>query len=210
MDNLRQEEFAALRATIRERGTVRAITFLVTLIAWAALLLYFEVSGPRNILGTLLSLLVLAGGFEAVFQIHLGVERVGRYLQVEYEEAAADKGAGGPRWETTAMAYGSNYPGVGSDALFSGVFVLAAVVNLLPVLQAVQVPVAFACLMAAHLAFLVRVRIAKHVAGLQRAQDLERFRQLKMASAGTDGSGNGPRVRARESPTVEPQAGTEL
>jgi hypothetical protein len=185
VDQLRRDEYKALRATIMNRGTVRVITFLVTMIAWAALTLFFAVSGPRNIVGTLVTLMVLAAGFEVVYQLHLGVERVGRYLQIAFEEAdvaAAERGQtqplAGPRWETTAMAYGRTFPAAGSDALFSAMFVLATVVNMLPVLEAWRVPGAFVSMMVPHVAFLVRVRIARHVVGVQRAQDLERFRAL--------------------------------
>lgn len=184
MDDYRNDEYVALRATIRERGTVRVITFLVALVAWAMLELVFLSSGPQNAVGMVLSLLVLAGGFEAVFQIHLGVERVGRYLQVAYEErfAAATAGAADvPRaagWETTAMAFGKAYPGAGSDPLFTSVFLLATLANVLPVLHAWRAPALFVSLVLAHMIFVLRIRMARKQAGRQRAADLARFREL--------------------------------
>ena len=38
---------------------------------------------------TLVPLLVLAAGFEAIFALHINVERIGRYLQVFHEQEAA-------------------------------------------------------------------------------------------------------------------------
>jgi len=187
MDELRQDEYVALRATIRERGTVRAITFFVTVVGWAALELAFLTSGPRYAVGALLSLMVLAAGFEAIFQLHLGVERVGRYLQVAYEERRESAGSGPgsagataatPAWETTAFAYGKAYPSAGSDPLFTAMFLLAALINLLPVLRAWRLPGVFVTLVLAHLVFVVRIGIARRRAGRQRAEDLARFREL--------------------------------
>lgn len=196
MEQLQRDEFKALRTTIMSRGTVRAITFLVTMVAWATLTLLFAVSGPRNIVGALLTLMVLAAGFEAIFQLHLGVERVGRYLQVAFEEAAKPAAEGtaarGPQWETVAMAYGRRYPAAGSDALFSAIFVLATLVNMLPVLQAWRVPGAAISLLVAHLAFVVRIRVARHVAATQRADDLVRFRELLAPQAGPRADGAAP------------------
>ena len=58
-------------------------------------------------------LLVLAATFEINFFVHTGVERIGRYIQVFYEERAGATG-----WETTAMNYGAKFP-AGLDPLFS-------------------------------------------------------------------------------------------
>lgn len=187
MDDFRQFEYVALRATIRERGTVRVVTFLAALVAWAALELAFLASGPPHVVGPLLSLMVLAAGFEAVFQIHLGVERVGRYLQVAFEErgtsvpgvSSGDAAlASSPAWETTAMAYGKAYPSAGSDPLFATLFLLATLINALPLVRAWHMPIAFPTLVVAHGLFVLRVRTAKRHAGRQRAEDLVRFREL--------------------------------
>jgi len=187
MDDLGRFEYEALRATIRERGTARLVTFFATLVAWAALELAILASGPNHVIGPLLSLMVLAAGFETVFQIHLGVERVGRYLQVAFEESAlpasepAAVGPVGPRppaWETTAMAYGKAYPSAGSDPLFTMLFLFATLINVLPVVGAWRMPVVFPALVGAHALFLLRVRAARRRAGRQRAEDLQRFREL--------------------------------
>jgi len=189
MNELRQHEYVALRATIRERGTVRAITFFVTVVGWAALELAFLASGPRHAVGTLLPLMVLAAGFETIFQLHLGVERVGRYLQAAYEErlesAGSDPGSAGatpatPQWETTVSAYATAYPSAGSDPLFTVMFLLATLINLLPVLRAWRLPGVLVPLVLAHLAFIVRILMARRRAARQRAEDLARFRELRV------------------------------
>jgi hypothetical protein len=179
---LRRDEYVMLRATIRERGTVRAMTCLVTVLAWAALDAWVLTSGPRDAVPILLALLVLCAGFETLFHLHLGVERIGRYLQVFFEE---DGGPGreGPGWETTAVAFGRAFPAAGNDPLFSRVFLLATVLNVLPALRAWRTPGLFAVLLGLHLLFVVRIGVAKAVAGGQRARDLDRFRTLKGAAA---------------------------
>src|SRR5207253_4116872 len=91
------EEYRALRETIRERGTARVWVFLAGLVAWGALTIATAALAALPI-ATLLPLLVLAAAFEAVFSLHLGVERIGRYLQVFFEEDAG--------WEHRAMAIG--------------------------------------------------------------------------------------------------------
>ncbi len=103
--SLAESEYTVLRHTIASRGTARITLLPVTLIGWAL------VAGTLAVLGnnpamSLFPLVVLAGGFEAIHAMHVGVERIGRYLQVFYE-GSADV----PRWETTAMAIGPALPG---------------------------------------------------------------------------------------------------
>src|SRR5712691_1374767 len=118
------EEYKALRATIRQRGTVRTCVFVAGLATWALVALATTfVSIP---LITLLPLVLLAGAFEAVFALHVGVERIGRYLQVFYED----------RWEQTAMDFGAPLAGTGSDPLFTVFFGLATMCNFVLVLLA--------------------------------------------------------------------------
>ena len=53
-------------------------------------------------MSTLVPLLILVAGFEAIFALHVNVERIGRYLQVFHED---DDG-----WEQVAMQFG-RFPG---------------------------------------------------------------------------------------------------
>jgi hypothetical protein len=121
-------EYAVLRHTIASRGTARMVLFPVVMIAWASLALLVLTFADAPI-ASLYSLAVLAGGFEAIHALHVGVERIGRYLQVYYENAEA-----GPRWESTVMAVGPALPGGGIDPLFTVVFTCAAFVNVIPAL----------------------------------------------------------------------------
>jgi hypothetical protein len=120
----------------------------------------------------LVPLLVLAGTFEINFFVHTGVERIGRYLQVVYEERPGAVG-----WETTAMNYGAKYP-PGLDPLFSILFAAATALNFLITLLAADRPGWAAVSLIAHLAFAYRIVSAKKQAGSQRALDLDRFRSL--------------------------------
>jgi hypothetical protein len=166
-------EYQVLRETIRERGTARLCAVLVGLIAWGALavaLLLAELEGGV----TLVPFVVLMATYEINFFIHTGVERIGRYLQVFYEERAGATG-----WETTAMNYGEKFPSSGLDPLFSIVFAVAATLNFSSALAvAERRPGWIALSLAAHVAFAFRIVFAKKLAGAQRALDLDRFRGL--------------------------------
>src|SRR5690242_4151885 len=126
--SLSDTEYAVLRQTIAARGTVRMVLFPVTMIAWAALALIVLTFAEAPV-ASLLPLAVLLGGFEAIHALHVGVERIGRYLQVYYEDSGV-----GPRWETTAMAVGPALPGGGVDPLFTFVFASATFINIIPAL----------------------------------------------------------------------------
>src|SRR3954464_2347306 len=84
--SLSDTEFSVLRKTIASRGTARMVLFPVTMIAWAALALLVLTFGAVPV-ASLYPLAVLAGGFEAIHALHVGVERIGRYLQVYFESA---------------------------------------------------------------------------------------------------------------------------
>jgi hypothetical protein len=163
------EEYKALRATIRARGTARPCLFVAGLGAWGVLTLAAALVPVP--LTTLVPLLVLASAFEAVFALHVSVERIGRYLQVFHEDA----------WESTAMAFGAPMAGTGADPLFALPFGLAAVVNFVPVLLVAPVRVELVIIGAAHAVFLVRLALARVASGRQRAADLQRFQQMKVS-----------------------------
>lgn len=166
---VQEREFEALRATIRQRGTVRMILLPVTFGLWggAAIATTAAVALP---IATLLPLLVLAAGFEAIYALHTNVERIGRYLQVFHE---TDGG-----WEHVSMAFGERFPGQGSDALFSNLFLIATVMNYLPVALGGTVPelVAVGVL---HLILALHIGTARRRASKQRQLDLERFEALR-------------------------------
>lgn len=172
MNDHSQTEYQALRDTIRERGTARLCAVLVGLAAWGALavaLLITELDGGI----TLVPFVVLAATFELNFFIHTGVERIGRYLQVFYEERAGAIG-----WETTAMSYGAKFPS-GLDPLFSMLFAGAAMLNFFSALPVAESRPGWIVLsLVAHLAFGYRIVAARKLSAAQRALDLDRFRSL--------------------------------
>ena len=163
-------EYQSLRDTIRERGTVRVCAVLGGLAAWGALAVASLLTGVSGAIA-LVPLVVLAATFEINFFIHTGVERVGRYIQVFYEER---EGAAG--WETIAMSYGQKFPS-GLDPLFCVIFSIAAALNFLSSVALMQRRLEWIVLsLAAHLAFGYRIVNARALASSQRAIDLERFR----------------------------------
>jgi hypothetical protein len=183
--DLAVEEYRALRATIRERGTMRALVTTITFVSWAALSLAAAALFVLPPLA-LIPLLALAAGFEAIFAIHVGVERIGRYIQRRFET-----GEGLPGWEHAAMKIGAaRQAGGGIDPLMTWPFVLATLLNLMVVLimQTDPGPIeeglatlegapppSFAVFALLHAAFLVRVFSARRFARGQRERDLQLF-----------------------------------
>jgi len=177
-------EYAALRQTIATRGTIRTALVPLVILGWSLLLA--SAGTATGAWAGLPSLLVLAAGFEAVHALHVGVERIGRYLQVFYEHEP-----GGPRWETTAMAVGPALPGGGIDPLFTVVFVGAVLLNLAPTAVglarlAVGLPGAALAVsglavlsVLAHAGVLIRIARARRAAARQRAVELESYRALR-------------------------------
>ena len=172
------EEYTALRETIRQRGSLRITLFLLGLVAWAAATIATAALAALPV-ATLLPLLLLAAGFEVVFGLHTGVERIGRYLQVFYEDD--DPSRPERAWERTAMAYGRTYPG-GSDPLFVAYFIIATVLNFVPVILAEPVQLEVTVVGAAHVVLVARILLARHHASGQRAKDLERFQRIKQGA----------------------------
>ena len=159
------EEFAALRATIRDRGTVRMILLPVTFAMWAGTAIATTAAVALPI-AALVPLLVLAAGFEAIYALHINVERIGRYIQVFHE---ADGG-----WEHVAMTFGQRFPGRGPDALFSNLFLVATALNYLPVALGGTMPELIAAGLL-HLLLAFHIGTARRRAASQRQTDLERF-----------------------------------
>jgi hypothetical protein len=178
MTDPRLEEYKALRATIRQRGTMRAWVFWAGIAIWAALVLAttLVVSLPWL---AVIPLLLLAATFEVVFGLHITVERIGRYLDVFHED----------QWERTAMVFGAPHPGAAVDPLFTVLFGLATLCNFVPVMLAGAVTVELAAIGAFHMLFVVRLAVARHVAARQREVELARFRQIMDEQATALGRG---------------------
>ena len=168
------DEYNALRATIRERGTTRVWIVLAGTVGWASVALAtLAVAAPPLL--TLLPLLVLATTFEVTFALHTGVERVGRYIQVFFEEPGGMTG-----WEHRIMEFGrSGKRRLSTDPLFARSFLLGVVLNLVAALAAGPIAIEWAVLGIAHALLAVRILVARREAAGQRAADLARFKEIK-------------------------------
>src|SRR2546423_2267168 len=175
MSSHQQEEYRALRRTISQRGTAKVWIFVAGSSGWAALTMATAALASLPV-ATLLPLLVLAVTFEAIFSLHVGVERIGRYLQVFHEDATG--------WEHTAMAFGRPLKGTGTDPLFVAHFLIATILNIVPALLAEPVRLELTVVGSAHVLFAIRVMIARHSASRQREADLKRFEDMKAGRAG--------------------------
>lgn len=172
-------EYAALRATIGTRGGLRPVAVLAGLGLWAAALLVVLAWVPSP-MAALVPLVLLLGTFEVVRGLHLGVERIGRYLQAFHEEGpAGDRPPAPPAWEHLAMHFGPAVPGAGGHPLFVPVLALATLVNTLAILFPGPVMVEWTMLGVPHAAFLLWMLYCDRGMRRQRAADLARFRELK-------------------------------
>ena len=170
---IREAEFTVLRQTIAARGSLRAALLVAVIVAWGALASLQGLFSDLPLL-TLTPLAVLVGGFEAIWVLHVGVERIGRFIQVTYE-TAEDSAS----WETTAMRASPGLPGSGADPLFTAVFVVASLVNLGVAFVSEPTPVEIVLLFGCHGALLLRLARARMMAGRQRQADLESFRAAR-------------------------------
>jgi hypothetical protein len=176
--SLSEQEYIALRATIRERGTARLILLPIAIALWSASAIATTAVVALPI-AALAPLVVLAAGFEAIYALHISVERIGRYLQVFHE--AVDG------WEHVALEYSRRFRGQPPDALFSTIFLTAIALNYLPVaLGGDQYELIVAGVL--HLLVALHIGTARRRAARQRLVDLERFEAIK--SGATDNKSN--------------------
>ena len=145
----------------------------VVVIAWASLAIVVVLLGDLPV-AALPPLAVLVAGFEAINALHVGVERIGRYLQVFYEGTP-----GAPTWETTAMASAPRLRSAGVDPLFTVVFAATTILNMTTALVPEPTPLETLVIGAFHAAFLVRIARARQMASSQRARDLRAFEELR-------------------------------
>lgn len=181
MDRSAAPEYRVLRETIATRGTLRPVLALSGIAGWAMILTAVLVWIPYPV-AAIIPLLVLLATFEVIRPLHFGAERIGRYLQVFYEEDGQleRKLSETPSWERVAMRL-SAVPGTGGHPLFVPVFFLATIVNTLPVLlaQPRATPIELTALGVPHAAFLIWLFNADRAMRKQRAVELEQFRALR-------------------------------
>jgi len=173
-----RSEYLVLRRTIAQRGALRPVLVVIGIGVWALVLTAVVAWLPYPIAAAI-PLLVLAATFEAIRPLHFGAERIGRYLQVFYEEA----GEPGrplrdtPSWERVAMAFGK-VPGVGGHPLFVPIFFLATLANYLAVIIPGPLPIEIAALAVPHVAFIAWLMAADRAMRRQRESELTRLREL--------------------------------
>jgi hypothetical protein len=173
-----RSEYLVLRQAITQRGALRHILACCGLAIWAALLTAVLVWLPYPVAAAI-PLLVLLVTFEVIKPLHFGAERIGRYIQVFYEEAGEPGRALGdtPSWERVAMSFGT-VPGVGGHPLFVPVFFIAIAVNYLAVVLPGPVAIEMSVMAVPHLAFIAWLVAADRAMRNQRAIELARMRQL--------------------------------
>ena len=173
-----RSEYLVLRRTIAQRGALRPVLLVVGIGLWALVLTAVVAWLPYPVAAAI-PLLILAATFEAIRPLHFGAERIGRYLQVFYEEAGepARPLRDTPSWERVAMAFGK-VPGVGGHPLFVPIFFLATVTNSLAVIIPGPLPIEMAALAVPHLAFIAWLIAAHRAMTRQREIELARLRDL--------------------------------
>ena len=115
------------------------------------------------------------GGFEAVLAIHTGVERVGRYIQVFFEDATSD-----PGWESPVMTYGRMFPGERQRSdVHRDIFSPRPSSTSFQYCSPARCPIEYGVVGTIHALFAARVLLARRHAVRQRALDLDRFQAIK-------------------------------
>jgi hypothetical protein len=145
---------------------------------WAVLLIAVLVLLPVPVTAAI-PLLSLVVTFEVIRPLHFGAERIGRYLQVFYEEDGEPGRAmrDTPSWERAAMSFG-RVPGVGGHALFVPLFLIATAVNYLAVLLPRPVAIELSVMAIPHLAFIGWLVASDRAMRNQRSIELARLREL--------------------------------
>lgn len=179
MERHRQSEYVILRQTIAQRGALRPILMLVGMGFWVAALIAVLALLPYPVAAAI-PLLVLLVTFEVIRPLHFGAERIGRYVQVFYEEDGEPGRAlrDTPAWERIAMSFGT-VPGVGGHPLFVPIFFMATAINYLVVLLPRPEPVELGVMAIPHLALIAWLVTADRAMRTQRAIELARLRELR-------------------------------
>jgi hypothetical protein len=179
MERHPRSEYLVLRKTIAHRGALRPILMLAGTSIWAGLLIAVLVLLPLPIAAAI-PLLVLVVTFEVIRPLHFGAERIGRYLQVFYEEAGEPGRSlrDTPSWERVAMSFGV-VPGVGGHALFVPLFLMATAINYLAVLLPQPERIELSVMAVPHLAFIAWLVASDRAMRTQRTIELARMRELR-------------------------------
>jgi hypothetical protein len=173
MTDFRALEYDSLRAAIRVRSVAGPALLVFTILGWAALTLWVFTTDVVSA-AALVPLIVLAAGFEALYQLHVHTTRLALYLHVAYDAT----------WETTSLSYRQRFGAFGSNSLFAALFILATLVNFVPAAVS-GAPEELAGIGIAHALLVIRIILASRRATRLEAEDLERFRSLLSSSTST-------------------------
>ena len=181
MERQSPTEYLVLRQTLAQRGALRPVLVLVGVAFWAFALIAVLALLPYSVAAAI-PLLILLATFETIRPLHFGAERIGRYLQVFYEEDGDPnrRMSDTPSWERVAMSFGV-VPGVGGHALFVPLFLIATAINYLAVLLPRPVTLELSVMAIPHLAFIAWLVAADRAMRAQRALELARFQELYKA-----------------------------
>ena len=174
-----RSEYLVLRRTIAQRGALRPILLVVGMAVWSLVLTAVIAWVPYPVAAAI-PLLVIAATFEAIRPLHFGAERIGRYLQVFYEEAGERNRPlrDTPAWERVAMSFGT-VPGVGGHPLFIPIFFLATLANYFAVLIPGPLPIEIGVMALLHVAVIAWFVAAHAAMKKQREIELARLRELQ-------------------------------
>lgn len=153
MGNRTDSDVAALRATIRERGTARMALVPVIFIGWAAASIA-TAAAIGIAIASIVPLIVLVAGFETIFSLHMNVERIRQHLHA-LADGDAPPSAGAA---TTPLA------GVRPDPLFGRLFILATSVNFIPIALRFEYAAELALMTVPHFLLINRIRVARKAA----------------------------------------------
>jgi len=179
MERESRSEYLVLRQAISQRGALRHILAVCGLAIWAGLLTVVLIWLPYPVAAAI-PLLLLLVTFEVIKPLHFGAERIGRYIQVFYEEAGEPDRAlrDTPSWERVAMSFGA-VPGVGGHPLLVPVFLIATALNYLAVVLPGPVAIEMSVMAVPHLAFIAWLVAADRAMRNQRGIELARMRELR-------------------------------
>ena len=181
--DLAAAEYSALRQAIAARGQLRTTLVLAGIMGWSSLLAVTLIALPYPV-AAVVPLTVLLATFEVIRPLHVGAERIGRYLQVFFEENGVSPDPSTPflrppAWERTAMAFGAALPGAAGHPLFVPLFGIATFVNFLAVLLPGPVQVELTLVAIPHAGFLAWLAYADRAMRSQRTRELATFRELR-------------------------------
>jgi hypothetical protein len=193
IDAFQLEEFRALQAAIRERTSARLLFLAIAWVGWASLATAIMLVLPAAPL-LVLPLVLLLASFEVNLGIIRGVEHIGAYLRLAFEERRAV-----PGWETASADLARRYPRGVADPVLFWPFVAVLGANYLcvvlaagetadPAIHVREDSLDLALVTALHAAVLVRFVFGRRGLASGREREFQKIR----AVTGSDGTSSPP------------------